>query len=272
MLRSRVLAEFSDYRAYVSHTLCKHRLFLGLGSVAGARRRFDDAAVWPLLRDEAIRLLDHSGTLFGLVSNHLDRKISQEIKNALADLGGFAEELKAGREEVFGVLDEQAKKLRDGLSSIGTLMTHSTPNCSQKRVSQFFGEKTRLDCVTELRNALLSQLRPAVENIMDGPDSADAYRRFWPISSEVNFQIRVVIVSGALEETPEPLDEPLRRAQRDVQHIERVVSCWSPAIPEETRPQKVENALQATGLSSRDSVVDLVEKIAGYCEASAGHR
>ena len=78
-----IIEQFLEYRQYVNHTLWQNRLLLGLNSASSARRKLQDAGVWPLAKDEVESLLGVAGTLFGLDSLYLRETAEPRIRECL---------------------------------------------------------------------------------------------------------------------------------------------------------------------------------------------
>jgi hypothetical protein len=264
MLVSRVIAEFEDYRAYVNHTLCKHRLFLGLGgSAEESRSRLADAAVWPLVKDETLRLLETAPTLFGIVSTPLKRD-TPKIRKSLKALDGRITALLSGKEQVIVSVLKSAVDFRDDMAETANVLRVTRPGFNEKAVLRYLGKRSRSSCIESVRECVRGELKAEVYAIVCAASPAGAlarYQRYWPVASEAAFRIRVAIVAGAVEEVRESEDAPLREAFRSLHRLDRVISCWSPAIPESFRTERILQALEANALSGPDLLMQFCEDI-----------
>jgi len=279
-----ILAEFLDYRAYVSHTLCKHRLFLGLSSAEHARLRLSDAAVWPLVCDEGAQLSRLSGTLFGIVSKPLET-VAREIQSLCDAMRVQQRLLEEGNDAAFGAFKTHAERFSDGLSSIYAVLDEQTPDFSGEAVVKYLGGKSSQECLISANQEVVSHVVPLIETLLrnDGTpfripgkccpsfigellsaygDPNELYRRFWPESSAAYLVTRTYIVAGAVEDLPAQAMAPVRELQRMVRSIERIVSCWAPNVRSEDRLGLVEKTLRAEGY---DSGFALLERLMSLC-------
>ena len=267
MLISRIIDEFEDYRAYVNHTLCKHRLFLGLGgSPEDSRSRLADAAVWPLVKDETLRLLETAPTLFGIVSVPLKRD-SPKIKRSLKTLDGRIAALLSGRGDVIVSLLTSARKFREDMAETANVLRVTRPGFDERAVRRYLGKRDRGTCIQSVREYFCGELKFAVSPIVCAPTPAFAatkYQQYWAVAAEAAFRIRIALVAGAAEEVRDSDDGPLREAFRDLHRLDRVISCWSPAIAEADREKKIAQALEANALAAPDLLV-------GFCEEIVRH-
>ena len=253
-----------DYRAFVSHTLCKQRFFLGLDTANSARRRLNDASVWPLLRKEALRLLDLSDSLFGLVSEALNEQVKVPLHKVLTSLDILGSELLGGQDKAFGDFRLSAEGLRDLLTSIPDIMSEHPPGFSEQAVWQYLGGKATSDWVAEFAGEIDKRLKPLVTAMIQSEHPVDEYySKFWPMYSDIQLLYRTTIIAGAAKRLPAADYGPIRRARSELHRIERVVSCWSPSIDPAERHQKVLVALDAEGFSTVDSVIKTLNSIKG---------
>lgn len=264
MLITRIISEFDDYRTYVNHTLVKHRLFLGLGgSAEDSRFRLADATVWPLVKDETLRLLDTAPTLFGIVSTPLKRD-TPKIRKSLNALDSRIAALLSGKQGVIEGLQVSARKFRDDMAETANVLRVTKPGFDEKAVRRYMGKRDRASCLQSVREYFCGELRVAVFAIVTAtsPGAArELYQRYWPVASEAAFRIRVAVVAGAIEEVREAEDASLREVYRDLNRLDRVIACWSPVIAETDREQRISQALEANALAATDLLVDFCKDI-----------
>lgn len=261
MLISRVLGEFFEYREYVSHTLCKQRLFLGLGTIQGARRRLRDAAAWPLLRDEALRMLGVAGTLFGVSSRLFEDEGAPRVRQALAAFESASDRLCAGDDTAFADVEDQASSLRDALSWLGDLLERYPPGFSESAVRGYLAGRTRPGLEAEFVSLVRERMRPAAAEVICSVDDGAAYAAFWPVCSDAYLAIRTAVVGGALEDLPVPKDAGLRQSFLDLQRLERVISAWSPMLSHAEKIASQQQVLASLGISAADGVLSLFDAI-----------
>ena len=257
----RILGEFDDYRAYVSHTLCKHRLFLGLQTQEGAIGRLSDAAVWPLVRNESLRLFDLAPTLFGIVSPGLESAFGLPVRRALGELEGHRKALLEGEDGAFSPLQAAANQLRNGLASVGDYLQKNPPDFSEDAVKQYLAGRTREMCFGELALLLQGSVREALLPITTGASVvAGGYAAFWSACSDAYLGCRVAIVASGAAGAPKEADTPVRETSRSLQTIERIVSCYSPGLSPSERSEALKSALDALGFSDPKDILSLLDR------------
>lgn len=259
----KIIEDFLDNRAYVSHTLCKHRLFLGLETPTSARDRLADACVWPLVAIETERLIDHSGTLYGLWSTGLDA-VAGDIRRVVFAMRTDAERLLAsGNAPSFKAFRAGAEALNQLLSGMSRHFDGQSPEFSAVRVDAFLKGRTPDDCVSEASCAIGAAVLPEVRTAFaGGAASGEAYRRFWPAAADAFLLLRTALVAGYLHGFESVTETGLRDLQKRLRRIERVVSCWSPGIPDASRERAIAQTLRAEGYPSTAAIVMEMEALA----------
>jgi len=252
---TRIIDEFDDYRAYVSHTLCKHRLFLGLNSADGARLRLRDASVWPLVRDEANQLLKLHSSLFGLISPSF-KEVQTKVSSVLEKADIHICRLKGGDDHAFEPFDQASRELSQLLSSIGQLLDEEIPDFSEEAVLSYLNNRCSDEILQEVYKYIRVTLLPLIRKLHNEDNESDnAYRGFWPVSSTAYLLTRTAIVATAVEDISKEDIITIRTLQRRLRGIERIVSCWSPNASKDSRPDEIQKALVADGFSSWDNFV-----------------
>ena len=252
---SEIIKEFLDYRAYVSHTLCKHRLFLGLSSPANARLRLRDAAVWPLVRDEAAKLCTHAATLFGIVSKPLDG-VRVKLLAASDEMTLQQKQLDAGKDEAFEEFRKDAEHFSDALSEIYEVLDEGTPDFAEEPVLSFLDGRKTEDCLVQAQTSVRVRVAPLLEGMLYGTaDVGEFYRRFWGVSSEAYFLTRCAIVAAAADELSPAGLVRIRELQKILRGAETVASCWAPIVAPEHRPAELEKRLRAESLVSGEALL-----------------
>ena len=245
-----IFNELLDYRAYVSHTLCKHRLFLGLSSPENARLRLRDAAVWPLVVDEAVKLWGCSGTLFGVVSRSLDQ-VCETGKQVVSEMRTLHARLESGDDSAFQVFVTQAESFSTVLTDVYRVLDEQTPDFSEEAASVYLAGRTSGDFLERVNENVRTKMIPFVESLAaDMDDGAEPYRHFWEVSSDAYYLTRCAAVAAAAADEAAHAMAPIRAVQKKLRGIERVVSCWSPNTAVAERPQFVARSLQAEGYGS----------------------
>ncbi len=256
----RIVEDFLDYRAYVSHTLCKHRLFLGLDTPDEARQRLSDACVWPLVAIEADRLLKLSGTLYGMRSQSLTsaRHDVREVLKRMREDGARVRH--DGSKAAFKGFRASADALNALLTSLSEKVDRCTPAYVSTRTEAYLNGRTTGDCLQEVAETVRERIAPEVVSVFaGGAVVGDAYTRFWPVSADVFLLTRCAQVAGALQGFDRGAEESIRDLRRRLRRLERVLSCWSPGIGESDRKRVLDQTLAAEGYVSADSVLKELE-------------
>jgi hypothetical protein len=259
---SRIVNEFLEYRTYVSHTLCKHRLLMGLTNPVTARRKFDDAAVWPFIERETTRLFELSGTLFGLESPELRDQIGGPVLAALSLINANRLTL-SDDQEGFKRLERAALDLHNLLSAMEGVLRRYRPSFSEKAVLNYLNGKDSVYYRGLFQIKVREIIAPTIlEVIGSSASNGESYSRFWVACGDVYLAYRVVLIATAIGEAPQNSEASLRNAYKVLQSIEGFVSCWSPNIDPVSRPSFVKRWLDAEGLSSVDELVSQLK----HCE------
>ncbi len=252
----QIIAEFLDYRAYVSHTLVKHRLFLGLHDAELARSRLQDASVWPLVVDEADRLVSLQDTLFGLESRDLNTA-RDEVRSSCVQMRRNVPLLFAGSDAALGDFRASACSLSDALSSVSRTMNREIPTFSKVAVDSYLAGRS---CAEYLRqhSRLMRDLQERIlAPLLSGGETPPAiYREFWTDASEAYLCTRCATVAGAAAGGVDGASRNgIREAQRILRKIERIVACWSPGVPASERNTFLDDALCAAGFPSAEALL-----------------
>jgi hypothetical protein len=256
-----IIEDFLDYRAYVSHTLCKHRLFLGLETADEARQRLSDACVWPLVAIEAERLFELAGTLYGMRSQSLE-STRRDVQEVLKRMREDATTLLSGNKSAFKAFRASADALNDLLTSLSRQFDRQTPEFSATRVAGYLKGRTAEDCLDELATTMRERVAPEVAAILGGGAAvADAYKRFWLASSDAFLLSRCAQVAGASRGFDSGQEDGINDLRRRLRRIERILSCWSPGILESDRKRVLEQTLAAEGYTSAKAVLMEVEAL-----------
>lgn len=262
----RIIEDFLDYRAYVSHTLCQHRLFLGLSSPMSSREWLSDAAVWPLVHDEAVRLCSLAGTLYGIVIvpfGPLD-KVFIEINQTAHTMSRVQGELVGkGDAASFEQFRELSRHLMDVLREIYAVLDRDTPEFSAEAVLKALESRDRMQWQEQVNEHTKTRLAPLVVMLVSGQEdcaASEVYRQFWAASAQAYLLTRKAVVAAAAEDASPAALGPIRAAQRLLRGTESVVSCWAPSVAEQDRPEQIEKSIRAQGFESPAGLVARLEK------------
>lgn len=254
MHTEKIIEDFLDYRAYVSHTLCKHRLFLGLETADEARQRLSDACVWPLVAIEAERLLELAGTLYGMRNQSLD-SARKDVQEVLKRMKEDATALLGGNKAAFKGFRASADALNDLLTALSRQLDRHPPDFSATRVEGYLKGRTTEDCLEEFATTMRERVAPEVAAVLaGGAPVADAYKRFWPASADAFLLARCAQIAGALRDFKGGQEEGIRDLCRRLRRLERVLSCWSPGIAEGDRKRVLDQTLTAEGYASAQAM------------------
>lgn len=268
MQQTKIVEDFLDYRAYVSHTLCQNRLFLGLSNPANARERLRDAYVWPLVYDETKHLCEMTGTLYGIVTtNHLELDcVIKNIGETLKDLDIRQDELvRKNDDSAFEPFCELARQLHNQLREMYTAFKKHKPEYSKDAILNALENKSQNQCLDFAVEYIKLQLAPIVSTLLLDDDhtlKSDLYRSFWPLSSFSFLLTRKAIVAAAVYDSPIEEIAPIRKMQKFLRGVESVVSCWAPSVADEIRTEQVNKTIRAEGFqSSFDLIANLEGKV-----------
>lgn len=265
MQLTRILDDFLDYRSYVSHTLCQHRLFLGLSSPANARERLCDAYVWPLVHDEAKLLCDMMGALYGIVvSTHPELKsVVSKIRGTLREMDTRQVELvKSNDDSAFESFCSLAHQLHDQLKEIYAAIKNRPPDFSKSATLQSLEYKTHDQWLCLTSDHIGKCLAPTIRFLLldeDIKSKPEQYCRFWSQSSQGYLLTRKAIVAAAMDDVPVENLVPIRKIQKLLRGIESVVSCWAPLISEDDRPELIDKVIRAEGFHNRLALLACLE-------------
>lgn len=257
-----IITEFGDYRAYVSHTLFQHRLFLGLESLDSALKRLRDAAIWPLVVDEAGRLAELTPTLFGLQGALVDELVQdvsigreEMLKHHLLMVEGEESSLEAFKQSSARVIDKLAAF--GGNVSSGRVEFSSTPvllHIKKETLNSYYAKAVRY---------AEKELVPCLKSILSAGDrSGQAYRDLWKHTSCLLVLTRSAVVAGAVNDVAKTEYDKVREAQRCIRTIERIGSCWSPNVSEDNRKSQLAKILLAEGFDSEKLLLECAGRLA----------
>ena len=262
---AQIMDDFMDYRAYVSHTLCQHRLFLGLSSPGNARERLGDAYVWPLVHDEANQLCDMTGTLYGIdISKHHELvSVIDRIRKTLKEMVCKQVELVQNHDNsAFAPFSDLARSLHDQFRELYSVFETNTPDFSKAAVLEALENKLSDEWLNLTNNHIKLCLAPIVRSLLSDDRNileSELYCGFWPQSSFGYLLTRKAVVAAAMEDLPIQDLLPIRGAQKLLRGIEAVVSCWAPSVTEETRPEQIDKVIRAEGFHSRLGLLSRLE-------------
>jgi hypothetical protein len=259
MLVTPVVQEFNDFRAYVSHDLCKQRMVLFLDNPSKARYVFLDAYVWPLLRVEAKRLFELAPTLFGLTSPHFE--IQQGLATEIIERIDLLEsDVVAGKKSGLVRLVTEAADLSNSLTELSEKLQNTPPGFSEENVRRYLDGMVSNDRINEFLTFISTSIKPVVESVFSTTDSAQAYSRFWSLSPEMDLHLRKILVSVASEDVyPESIDE-IVQGRILTRSLRQIMAAWSPSIESELRDELLSRALEAYGFENTTQVIDMIEE------------
>jgi hypothetical protein len=233
--------------------------------------RLSDAAIWPLVLDEALQLSRLSGTLFGIKSDPLD-KVWKNLGAIGEKLQSNARIILAGQEEAYEVLRASAELLHEILAEVILVLDQQTPDFSERAVLAYLAGRDRRDCLLQVETCLRDRIAPLVEDLWLSRNENDAYERFWKVSSEAYLLTRCAVVAAASEGLVTKDCQAIRGEQKLLRGVERVASCWSPGVPAEGRLVQVERSILAEGFNSVEALLIRLRSSALCDETDVEHR
>lgn len=257
MQNDRIRDDFFDYRAFVSHTLCQNRLFLGLSSASNARARLSDAYVWPLVHDEAQHFCDSMDSLYGIVisKHHELDNVVKKIRKTLKKMKTRQVELVLqNQDNAFDPFNELARQLHGLLREIYTAFNEHTPEFSEAAVLEALQNKTHDQWHQFANDHIKLHLTPIVRSlILDANNDLESelYKQFWPQSSIGYLLTRKAVVAVGMEDLHDKDLLPIRETQYLLRGMESVVSCWAPLVSKETRQEQIDKVIRAEGFHNR---------------------
>ena len=250
-----IVDEFSDYRAHVSHDLCKQRIQLHLTDLAAASGVMQDAYAWPLLRDEVRRLLALGPTLFGLVTPVL----AETGERAGAYLSAIEEAVPAilgGQENGLVRLRTATEGIGMLLSQMGEEMRERRPGFSERAVLDHLGGKGSLSWLADFCGLVRDSIEPHVRTLLTGRAKGGAsYRGFWEAYPEAQQLLRCVVVGAAAEDQNARRWQVVTGARAVLTDLVQVVVAANPLVPADARTRAVETALEGTGCDSGEDLL-----------------
>lgn len=265
MQLARIMEDFLDFRSYVSHTLCQHRLFLGMSSPANARERLSDAYVWPLVHDEAELLCNMLGTLYGIViSGHpeLESVVSDTRKTLKQMTTQQMKLINDNDDTAFGSFCNLARSLHNNLRDMYTSINNRTPDFSKDSVLLALENNSYNQWMYSINDHVTAHIAPILRLLLfdgDSKSQPDQYRKFWPLTSLGFLLTRKAVVAAAMDDIPVKSLVSIRNTQKLLRGIESVVSCWAPSIAESERSELIDNVIRAEGLFNRHDLIARLE-------------
>lgn len=262
MLVARVIQEFSDYRAYVSHDLCKQRFLMPLSDLEAGQGVLRDRYAWPLLSIEVKRLFGLGPTLFGL-----DSPVLEEVADRAEAYLSRMESLVPG---VFEGLQHDLVKLRETTLELGRLlgaipdqMRERRPGFSEEAVRKYLDGRDSERCLQDFRAFLTDRMMPAFESLSStvGTGGTD-YEAFWELTPDAALSLRCVIVAAAVEDEDGMGWDVVRDGRRILEGLYHVASAWSPSVSPEHRRGVLDGALESFGYSTTDELLQKIGELA----------
>lgn len=263
MLIAPIVNEFADYRARVSHDLCKQRFALQLSDVVSAHRVLHDARAWPLLRDETLRMLAMGPTLFGLVSP-LFPVVTQRAQAYLARIEEASSAVEDGLEHGLVEVRSAANSLGQLLTQMGDQMREQSPGFSERAILDYFGGRDSKAFLSLFHDQFFEQVLPIVKGLLLGAkDNVEGYANFWREAVEAELRLRCVVVARAAEDVRTERVGSLARYRSILQCAQHVVSSWSPTVSPTDRAATVRESLATIGYGSKDELLSAFEGLRG---------
>lgn len=263
MIISRIIEEFIDYSRYVHHTLCKNQFYLSLSaSSEEAKRCFSDPSVWPILKQEALRLFDLSTNLFGLSSPFFKGEAKITVQRYINKIESLGQELITRNDSSYKQLVNAANKLRDFLSEVPERINDKSCSFNKERIEEYLkgkGAKEYWDLVT---NLIEKKLLPSFKRLIFSDDSevSEAYELFWKKFPEIRIATRVCIVASAFEEN-DCILKSAENLKKMLFIVEEISYCWGISLDRNSRSEEINHILERYGLDSLDSLVKTLENL-----------
>jgi len=262
MLITPVVKEFNDYRAYVSHDICKQRLLLAMWSIDGAERALNDAYAWDLFRNEAIRLFDLAPTLFGFVTS-IFRNGKKRLNQFIALVDQERPGVLKGQERSYVVVKESIEHVSALLSALPEQMKDQRPGFSEQNIILYLDGCDAARCEIEFRKFISLELVPLVKRVFLTRGDNGSYADFWARCPEADLYLRKLLVALSLEDKGPDHSPVVEIGKIRMRALRQAVSSYSLSVPSADRKQALMDSLGAFGFGSveelTDAVVDLAE-------------
>ena len=254
--------DFLDYRAYVSHTLCKHRLFLGwrLRARRGIVWRMRACGPWWRMKRSGCWIWQARFT--DCAAPDWTRQLVTPAGAGNHAFGGRRIASQGISRNFQGVPGGGGSSQRDARRHVA-IVRGGDPEFSSVRVDAYLAGRSSADCLESFLEEVRNRVLPVVKAVFAGGSAgSEGYRRFWPVASDAFVLTRAALVAGFLHGFG-PVAEPgIHDLQRRLRRIERVISCWSPGIPETSRDRAIQQTLLAEGYASTDAILVEMEALA----------
>jgi len=261
MLIAPVVREFNDYRAYVSHDICKQRLLLAMWGLEGASRALQDDYAWGLFRDEVVRLFDLGPTLFGFVTQIFSdgrKRVNELVARVDRESPGVLK----GQERSFVVVRESIEHLSALLSAMPDQMKDQRPGFSEENILKYLDGHDAMRCDIEYRKFVTIGVTPLAKRVFKKRGEGGSYAEFWKRCPEVDLLLRKLLVSLALEDRDPETHPVVQEGKIRMRAMRQAVASFSPSVEVTEREQALADALDAYGYSSVQDLMDAVEKLA----------
>ena len=252
-----IISEFSDYRAYVSHTLWNHRVLLALDNAESVKRRLHDASIWPLTHRECGRLADLFGSLFGFVCAPVEEHAFEPMRKVLVLQKQCAIRILDGDLEAHAGFVKHTLAIRDCLTGITGLLKEHRLGFNPDATHAYLGGRDLAKCINELRCLIDGRVMSIFAAVLKDISPCEDYAAFWVATEDARLQCRVVRVAAAMEDAVDKVEALIQRTNLALQQCERVISCWSPSIGAHERSTCLEQILRNEKITSLDQVPSL---------------
>jgi hypothetical protein len=201
-LEEMLLGEFNNFRSYVSHTLCKNRLFLYLDAKDSdmSFKAIIEPNVWPILKSEIISLFALGPSLYGINCPSVFVEDRKKAEQSIREI----DEIRDGGSKSIADFRRHAEIIRDVLAGIQHRFLVEAFSLNVDTVNQYLGWKKADDLRNEISRLIRANIIPLIDT--EGDDlvmTTENEVRFWEFYPSVMLLIRECLNACIIEEKSE---------------------------------------------------------------------
>ena len=197
-LNERILDEFLNFRSYVSHTLCKNRLFLYLDAKNPdmAFKALDEPNVWPILKSEIISLFDLGPSLYGIQCPTVFVEDKEKAERSVKEI----DEIKRNGSRSISDFRKHAEIIRDVLAGIQQRFLNESFSLNVDTVQSYLNNKKaaglRADTLKLFRDNIIPLIDANGDELTITDENAS---RFWELYPSILLTIRECLNACIIE-------------------------------------------------------------------------
>ncbi|MBF0466706.1 MAG: hypothetical protein HQK94_16675 [Nitrospirae bacterium] len=195
----KILNEFLDFRNYVSHTLCKNRLFLYLNSknAETALKSLSEPSVWSILKVEIESLFNLGPQLYGINCPAVFVDEKDSIEKAVVAI----DKIISRDTDSLNNLMENSVIIRTILENVKQKFLTEPFELEISSVEKYLANKSADSIKVEVRDYIKNNILPLIEDSDGGLTmSQENTYKYWSFYPPVMLSLRECLISGILHD------------------------------------------------------------------------